>query len=237
MSPHLRPSLGRRIVLGAGLGAVLGACSSEDATTPSAEPSAPPTPSQAPSTPAAPVGRFTVKVRKRESWQAADPIDEGIPQRIRFITVHHSSYMLRDNAGAVAQMQKIQREHQTNLWPDIAYHYLVDLEGTIYQGRDPATRGDSFTPVELQDHLLVCLLGHFDRQPFGDAQRAGLERILAGAVHEYDVPTDVIAGHDDRTSTTTCPGQPVTDVIRDGSLTAAVDTMLAASTPRLRLVA
>ncbi|WP_127480460.1 N-acetylmuramoyl-L-alanine amidase [Nocardioides pantholopis] len=218
--------LTRRAVLGAGLALGVAGCASDDA-----EPEEPDAAARyGPDDPGA------VVVRAREGWGAVPARDGAVEHEVTRLTVHHSAYRLRDNARAAAQLRSLQREHLGSGWPDIAYHYLVDLAGVVHEGRDPGTAGDSYTPYDTAGHLQVCLLGHFDAQPVTPAQLAGLTAILAWGAFHHGAGTDTIAGHGDHEPSTPCPGRNLTRIVHDGSLRAAVDRRLGEAEPRLVLL-
>jgi len=215
--------ISRRAVLGAGAVAALSGCSADDAPR-SAEPLGARPPAQ-------PV---EVVLRCRDSWGARPPTGHGVPHVVERLTVHHSAVALSDNDQATAQLRSFQREHQASGFTDIAYHRLIDLEGHVYEGRDPDTVGETYTQYDPTGHFLVCLLGHFDDQPLEPVQVDAMAGVLAWASDHYGVGTDTIAGHHDYDPVTACPGRRISAVLEDGSLAARVDEMLARGTPALR---
>ena len=90
-------------------------------------------------------------------------------------------------------------------WPDLAYHFMVDRNGNIYEGRPIEAIGDTFTEYDPTGHLLACFEGHFDRQEPTKAQLSGMARLIAWAMQTYAVPASKVSGHRDWASTT-CPG-------------------------------
>ena len=149
---------------------------------------------------------------------------EPVPHTIERLTVHHSAVPLRDNSDAPGQLRAIQRDHQSQPWTDIAYHYLIDIDGNIYAGRDPAYVGDTFTPYDPTGHFLVCMLGDFDEQPLTRPGLSALVAILAAGAAQYDVDASTIAGHDHYEPSTSCPGRNIDTVINDGSLRTRVES-------------
>lgn len=220
-----RGPISRRRLLGAGALLGLTACTGERGAPEGADRSGRPGNDEARGVP----------VLCRAAWGAADAVGAPVEHAIERLTVHHTAVPLHHNADAPGQVRAIQRDHQAQAWTDIAYHYLVDIDGNIYQGRDPAYVGDTFTTYDPSGHLLVCLLGHYDEQRLRPAEVEALARILACGVVAYDVAPDTIAGHDAYEPTTSCPGRRVDAVIADGSLAARV-AELADDAPAIRLV-
>mmetsp|Transcript_14254 Transcript_14254/g.21533 ORF Transcript_14254/g.21533 Transcript_14254/m.21533 type:complete len:377 (-) Transcript_14254:136-1266(-) len=73
--------------------------------------------------------------QSRNQWNAADfdsscDCDSIVAMNPNKITVHHTA------TSSSQSVQNIQSLHQnTNGWCDIGYHFLIDIAGTIYQGR------------------------------------------------------------------------------------------------------
>ncbi|MBT8211962.1 MAG: peptidoglycan recognition protein family protein [Acidimicrobiia bacterium] len=150
------------------------------------------------------------------------------------MTVHHTAAELTNNSRAPALARQHQRYHQDSGWPDLAYHFLVDAKGNVYEGRPVWARGDTFTSYDPTGHFLVCAEGHFDRHSIPAAQVAGVVDVLAWAAVEYGVSAATIAGHRDFASTT-CPGDNFYPMIADGSLRAAVEARIADGAPTLSI--
>jgi hypothetical protein len=90
-------------------------------------------------------------------------------------------------------------------WGDIAYHYVVGLDGTVYQARDPAFAGDTATSYDPDRHFLVVVEGNFDEDRPTAAQLDRLPVVLAWASNRYGVALRRIGGHRDWAATM-CPG-------------------------------
>src|SRR5687767_14900784 len=74
----------------------------------------------------------------RSDWQANAFHGTPVAQpRYQFLTLHHAAgFFASDLAEGKEQVKRIQRLHQEeNGWADIAYHFLIDKAGNIYQGR------------------------------------------------------------------------------------------------------
>lgn len=91
-------------------------------------------------------------------------------------------------------------------WPDLAYHFMVDRNGNVYEGRPVEAIGDTFTEYDPTGHFLACFEGHFDRQTPSGAQLAAMTRLVAWAMRAYSVPGELIGAHRDWAGTT-CPGE------------------------------
>jgi hypothetical protein len=110
-------------------------------------------------------------------------------------------------------------------WPDLAYHVVIGIDGTVYEGRDPTYRGDTGTSYDTTGHFLVVVEGNFDVEKPTAAQLDSLTKVLAWASEHYNVSPTTIAGHGDYAATL-CPGRFLEDSIHSGALRAAVAALL-----------
>ncbi|WP_228031752.1 peptidoglycan recognition protein family protein, partial [Streptomyces phyllanthi] len=151
------------------------------------------------------------------------------------ITVHHTA-TVNDDPDPAATVRAIYQLHAvTNDWGDIGYHFLIDEQGTIYEGR---YSGDDGLPAHDKDGKLVtafhvggfnsgnlgiALLGTLTDQGPTEAARKTLTRLIRVLVRQHGVDPkatvtytnpvngtqkDVpeISGHQDWMSTE-CPGR------------------------------
>ena len=162
----------------------------------------------------------------REAWLAAPARGRFTEHAIERLTVHHTGVVMDANKAAPARVRSYQTYHQEAGWPDVAYHYLIDAHGHIYEGRPASARGDTFTEYDPTGHFLVCCDGDFNRQDIPVAQLASLAAVLAWASVRFAVEPSTVAGHRDF-AVTTCPGSHLSDLIIDGTLRSMVDRLIA----------
>jgi len=179
----------------------------------------------------------TLEVIARDGWGARPAKDTLVPHTITRLSVHHSGAPLKDNRRAPDRLRSAQEYHQvTKGWPDLAYHFLVDGAGNVYEGRTTAARGDSHTPYDTSGHFLVCLVGDYDQVQPQPAQLEAIARLLAWAATRFKVKAATIAGHRD-VARTSCPGKHLYARIKDGSLRQRVERLLAEGGVAMKLVA
>jgi hypothetical protein len=140
---------------------------------------------------------------------------------IEYITVHHTAVVLTDNRDAPGRVRQHQQFHQSRGWPDLAYHFIIDAEGNIYEGRPMDAVGDTGTNYDPTGHFLVCCEGDFNQQDVTPQQYASLVQILAWGTTAFGIDPQAIDGHRDVASTS-CPGDNLYRRIADGSLAADV---------------
>ncbi len=84
-------------------------------------------------------------------------------------------------------------------WSDIGYHYVVELDGTIGQGRD-LDRSGAHTKGQNARSIGVCYVGGCDKDMkpkdtlFGE-QLDSMESLIKGLMDKY--PNAKLAGHNE----------------------------------------
>ena len=163
----------------------------------------------------------------REAWGARPPTGEFTSHQLERLTVHHTARLLRQNSDAPRSIRIHQDFHQVDRgWPDIAYHFLIDLDGNVYEGRPPSAVGDTGTNYDPTGHFLVSCEGNFNEQELPAAQRDALVNVLAWASEAFSIDPTTLAGHRDVASTT-CPGDNLYALIESGELEQAIQSRLA----------
>ncbi len=157
----------------------------------------------------------TLEVIGRDGWRAAAVSGSFVSHVPERITIHHTAVALDQNREAPGRIRGHQRFHQeTKGWPDLAYHFMIDRDGNVYEGRPVDVRGDTATEYDPTGHLLPCLEGDYDSQQPTDGQLESLVRLMAWMVSSFGVPVETIGGHRDHASTT-CPGEAVYPLLDD----------------------
>lgn len=153
------------------------------------------------------------------------------------MTVHHTEALLSNNRKAPARLRQHQAWHIDGRgWPDLAYHFVVDANGHVYEGRPVTAVGDTGTNYDPTGHFLVCAEGNFNQQDIPPAQVAALVDVLAwGAVH-FGVDVSTIRGHRDWAPSTTCPGDLFYPLISAGTLEQAVRDRVGGGAPTLSVL-
>ena len=151
-----------------------------------------------------------------------------VPQHITSITLHHegSAKPLLPTDDPVAGLRALQSwgERDRNWW-DVPYHYLIDLEGHVYEGRDWHYMGETNTTYDPSGHLLISILGNYNLQEPTQAQLNAIADVMAWAVKKFDVPLDSIRGHYNYAETD-CPGKNLRKYLEDGTFRRMVSARL-----------
>lgn len=151
-----------------------------------------------------------------------------IPHRISHVTLHHTgdAQPLRPGDDPVRRLRGLQSwgARDRNWW-DVPYHFLMDLDGGIYEGRDYHYMGETNTSYDPGGHFLISIIGNYERQQPTQAQIEAIADLMAWALKEFNLPIDRIGGHYNYASTT-CPGTHLRSHLEDGSLRRMVEARL-----------
>jgi hypothetical protein len=151
-----------------------------------------------------------------------------VPHRITHVTLHHtgSPEPLQPGDDPVERLRGLQRWGRTDRnWWDVPYHFLIDLEGRVYEGRDWRYMGETNTTYSPWGHFLISVIGNYGVQEATPAQLEAITELMAWAVARFDVPLDRIGGHYDYAETT-CPGGHLSRYLEDGTFQRGVEARL-----------
>ena len=176
-----------------------------------------------------------IRVICKQAWGARPVAGEFSTHTIEHITVHHTAVKLGSNTLAPARARQHQGYHQSLGWPDLAYHYLIDANGNVYEGRPTDAIGDTATNYDPAGHLLICCEGDFDKQEITSDQYEALVTVLAWGVNRFGIDPADIRGHRDL-ATTSCPGDSLHSLIESGTVGGDVAARLAADPPNLGII-
>lgn len=156
-----------------------------------------------------------LEIIPRSAWGAA-AAGALTGHAIDRITVHHSAVGFLDNRVGPARFRQHQSYHQSLGWPDIAYHFMIDRRGNVFEGRPMDAVGDTATSYDPTGHFLPMCEGNFNEHDPTSEQLDALARLLGWAQAAFG--TDVVAGHRAYAGTT-CPGDALASaldrVVRD----------------------
>jgi hypothetical protein len=143
--------------------------------------------------------------RAQPKWQYSKPMN-GVQR----ITVHHDAINTRGERGqsfAVERLNTVRRGHLDRgpTWVDIGYHYVIDPDGRVWEGRPIRVEGAHV--AETNDHNLgIMLMGNFEEQRPTSQQLSALDQFLAQQMRQYRVPMGRVYTHKEL-KPTECPGE------------------------------
>jgi hypothetical protein len=143
------------------------------------------------------------KVKDPEGWMVyREPLNEVL----KTVIIHHSALPLSDGPYEIQQLHFNQKGYA-----DIAYHFVIDEDGNIYEGRDIHARG-AHTGGYNTGSVGVVLLGNFEVMHTTQSQLDSLKDLLIVLKQEYHVTH--LAGHRDfNPGVTVCPGEYLEKVL------------------------
>ncbi|TSC57491.1 MAG: N-acetylmuramoyl-L-alanine amidase family 2 protein [Candidatus Peregrinibacteria bacterium Greene0416_19] len=217
--------------------------------------------SLAPRSPEGEVGSSSARVRDCEEMYAKHPDEfrrsktvkenpDGKPLRwpqeyspsVKLLVVHHTAIVVStDSRPGAERMRALYQYHSKNRgWGDIGYHYVIDENGEVYEGRaggDSVVGGHAYCNNVAT--LGIALMGNFDAEQPSQTQMRALQWLIHLLAEKYDIEVrrnvtfhgtslPPVVGHRDLLSTD-CPGfyaYGVLDQIRTnviaGNLTASI---------------
>ena len=163
----------------------------------------------------------------RSGWNAAAPKPYKQHTPIQ-ITVHHEGTRLEATDDAAKKIKNIQAWGMgpDRNWADIPYHFLIAPDGTIYEGRNVNTVGETATEYDPSGHLLIVCLGNLEQQEVRQEQLQSLIKMIAYSSKKYNIPIETLATHKDHSKQTTCPGKNLYAYFQNGYIIQEVKKLL-----------
>jgi N-acetylmuramoyl-L-alanine amidase len=125
---------------------------------------------------------------------------ESLTDAYNTVVIHHSASLLAVNET----MTDIQDSHMdVNGWADIAYHYGIDKDGLVYEGRDIGARGASVAGFNTGT-IGIVVMGNFEQEHPLDVQMKSLQALVNNLTSIYSLSH--LAGHGEFNPESVCPG-------------------------------
>jgi hypothetical protein len=137
------------------------------------------------------------------------PADASKARRhtISQITLHHQGEAFKPGTDPQAYLRRLQTWSRTAKgWLDIPYHYVIDLEGRVYEARNIEFAGDTNTEYDPAGHALIEVVGNFEEVEPNQQQLDAVVKVMAMLAAKYKVSLDDIRSHRDHSDKTVCPG-------------------------------
>lgn len=169
-----------------------------------------------------------INILPRTSWLANDPkpFKQHVPERI---TIHHEGTIFNKNDDAPKHIKNVQTwgMGKDRSWIDIPYHFLIDPNGNIYEGRNVFTVGETATEYDPTGHLLITCMGNFEEQEVSDEQLNALINLIVYCCIKYQISPETIASHRDYSIQTVCPGKNLYKYLENNFIKSEVKRLLA----------
>ncbi|HEX9658507.1 MAG TPA: peptidoglycan recognition family protein [Bacteroidota bacterium] len=157
-------------------------------------------------------------------WQ---PLEEILPpHQIHYVTIHHGGEDFPADKDPIEYLRNLQSWSRTEKkWIDIPYHFMIDLNGTIYETRPINYPGDTNTGYDPTGHALICVMGNYENQILSEKQLGAVVALTAYLVEHFGVSLENIKGHKDYAETL-CPGKDLYRYLVDGTIVRRVKDRL-----------
>lgn len=149
-------------------------------------------------------------LRRRSRWTDALPHTWQLREAQPFsrITIHHQGAGAagsRHENSAAADIDAIFGGHRRLGYADIGYHFVIDYDGRIWEGRSLAYAG-AHVAGQNDDNIGILALGNFNRQKPSAAALASLKGLVAALEKQYSIQPDRLFGHREL-GASDCPGK------------------------------
>ena len=153
-----------------------------------------------------------IEIISRSQWGARHPkrTPAPIPTPTAELWLHHAagSNLPGDDSMSPADLKRIrsiQNFHMdTRGWNDIAYSFLLDPDGNIFEGRGAGIAGAHTSNHNTVSHG-ICIMGNYNTQPVDTDLLAPLVELVQHGHAQGWWPLGFTGGHRD-VGQTSCPG-------------------------------
>ena len=125
----------------------------------------------------------------------------------KWLIVHHT-LMSRDKTT----FEAIDKYHKSLGWGKIGYHYFIEGDGSLHQGRQDKEVGAHCKQQGMNYQSFgICLAGNFDKELPSKAQVDTLTVLLREKTREYKIPIERIVPHRHYATYKSCYGEKLPD--------------------------
>lgn len=146
----------------------------------------------------------------RSAWSAL-PVKTPLLRRageFNRITIHHAGNSVNTHTQwdlVVRDLNGVLDAHLQKQYGDLAYHFVIDYAGRVWEGRSLAFEG-AHVADRNEGNIGVMLLGNFEKQSPAPAQICSLFALVQALRSKYSMSKSSIYGHCDL-GQSVCPGQ------------------------------
>jgi uncharacterized protein YceK len=173
--------------------------------------------------------RIPESIMTMKQWGGI-PAPDSVARKhtITSITLHHEGVTFKPGQDVIKYLRDTQQWSRTEKhWIDIPYHYIIDLDGNVYEGRDIRYAGDTNTAYDPAGNALIEVLGNYEDITPNVRQLETIVSMMTWLAKTYHVPVDSIRGHKDVAPGTVCPGKYLYPYLQSGFFKEEVKKRLA----------
>jgi N-acetylmuramoyl-L-alanine amidase len=151
----------------------------------------------------------------RSRWAKGGPdlgdINPMLP--VKSLTIHHEGWEpfvgtdLEDTAARIEQVRVGHRNAKGGGYADIGYHYIIDRDGRVWEGRSLKYQG-AHVRNHNEGNIGIMCLGNFEEQAPTERQLVGLSRQVRAVMARHKIPIRRVYTHREwPNAQTLCPGR------------------------------
>lgn len=174
------------------------------------------------------INNFEKNIITAEQWGGI-PANKLLAKKhsITHITLHHQGETFPKGKDPIQYLRNLQKwSREEKKWIDIPYHFVIDLDGKVYEGRNIIYAGDTNTEYDPTGHILIEVVGNFEEVEPNEKQLEAVVKTMAYLASRYNIPVDSIRGHKDYSSQTVCPGKNLYHYLENGYFRERVSKLL-----------
>ena len=173
-------------------------------------------------------------ILSRGAWRGRPVRARGAPEPmgpVTRVTLHHTATKRLPGTSRLLNAQllrTLQADHQNGRhWADLGYHYVIDRQGRIWEGREMRWQGAHAGNTAANRHNVgIALVGDFDRYQPSAAQKLSLTSLVRWLCARHGIRSSQLQGHGQVLKAftgggTACPGRHLAAYL--GGLRRAVD--------------
>ncbi len=129
---------------------------------------------------------------------------------VHSIYVHHSASSRDDTTR-----DEINQWHRDRGWSGIGYHYVIEGDGSIVEGR-PLWKAGAHVKGNNSKTVGICLTGNFEIEQPSREQLESLWQLLEGTMANFNLQRHNVFGHKEwHQANTLCPGSKLLHYIEE----------------------
>lgn len=161
---------------------------------------------------------YSLYIATVEDWGGTPAPDTTQTHEPQFLTVHHAGEDWKEGKKVDDYLRNLQDwSRSVKNWIDIPYHYIIDLDGNVWEGRDPSYPGDTNTSYDPTGHILTMMVGNYENIKPTKKQLESLINLLTWQSQEFDINPETLKAHKDY-AVTACPGKNLYPYVNNGYL-------------------
>ena len=150
----------------------------------------------------------------RARWARGNPDGSDLNKMIvpiKWVTIHHDgldSPMTETSMDAsAARIEWIRCGHRGRGFRDIGYHYVIDRDGRVWEGRNLRWQG-AHVSKHNEQNIGILVMGNFDIQRPSQQQLDGMQKWVSTLLKRYRLEDGRVRTHGEWPGAkTACPGK------------------------------